>query len=597
MAKNISVEILAKEKIKQKITSLQGDASALRKSVTELSINFDVREKITLDMVTDNANIALLGINNLLRDAKEKASNLALTLQNFSFDNITSGISDISLNAQQAKADIDDLIAELNILNSNGGSSSEISLPGLTVGTQVDNTTTSNDNNSSDLTENSNNILSMAVSGATIGSLLGPEGTIAGVVVGLAIGSLFALATELADTAIDSATDSAQQRDDAVYTYVSDMYSSLSKERSTSISEGSAISANNESAAYKKLRSLGSSKDEIVEQLKQIDQTDGDAYQKLADEAGVSRDEMISATQNLVLGQNSYAEVTSNYQKSEDDINEASGDGYNDERKTGLEAQTEWNNSESGAELKENDSIIGQWQASLANLSDQYQRESLDALFGGDVSSSTILSDTAKERLQSMAEEYSTAKEAYYKGDKSQAAVMERLTESAKAMGTNEYNASADNQAQVDEQKTLIKTITEDAELNDAYWDAGYQMALQYEAGMEAAAQKEKAQILIADQQNQLGNYIIDKNGNKVTPFDLMPKNAYGLSYVPYNNYPAMLHEGERVLTASENRSYSSGGGSVVITGNSFTVREEADIEKVAKAIVSKINNAYAVAV
>lgn len=49
--------------------------------------------------------------------------------------------------------------------------------------------------------------------------------------------------------------------------------------------------------------------------------------------------------------------------------------------------------------------------------------------------------------------------------------------------------------------------------------------------------------------------------------------------------YNARLHKGERVLTAQENREYSQGGsgtGGVLITGNQFTVREEADIEKIA---------------
>lgn len=38
-----------------------------------------------------------------------------------------------------------------------------------------------------------------------------------------------------------------------------------------------------------------------------------------------------------------------------------------------------------------------------------------------------------------------------------------------------------------------------------------------------------------------------------------LPKLSVGLDYVPYDNYGAVLHKGERVLTAEENQEYSSG--------------------------------------
>jgi len=39
---------------------------------------------------------------------------------------------------------------------------------------------------------------------------------------------------------------------------------------------------------------------------------------------------------------------------------------------------------------------------------------------------------------------------------------------------------------------------------------------------------------------------------------------ASGIDYVPYDNYPALLHTGERVLTSSENKSYSDRGNIVI---------------------------------
>lgn len=45
-----------------------------------------------------------------------------------------------------------------------------------------------------------------------------------------------------------------------------------------------------------------------------------------------------------------------------------------------------------------------------------------------------------------------------------------------------------------------------------------------------------------------------------------IPEHKMGLDYVPYDNYLAYLHQGERVLTAEENRAYSQGeGGGVTI--------------------------------
>jgi len=66
-----------------------------------------------------------------------------------------------------------------------------------------------------------------------------------------------------------------------------------------------------------------------------------------------------------------------------------------------------------------------------------------------------------------------------------------------------------------------------------------------------------------------------------------------GLDSVPYDGYSARLHKNEKVLTAQEAKAYDEGqggsSGGVVITGNNFTVREEADIQRIAYELAKLI--------
>ena len=67
---------------------------------------------------------------------------------------------------------------------------------------------------------------------------------------------------------------------------------------------------------------------------------------------------------------------------------------------------------------------------------------------------------------------------------------------------------------------------------------------------------------------------------------------ANGLAYVPYNGYIAQLHEGERVLTKEENREYNSSKNNVQMFFEvAANIREEADIEKLARLLFEMIRN------
>lgn len=83
-----------------------------------------------------------------------------------------------------------------------------------------------------------------------------------------------------------------------------------------------------------------------------------------------------------------------------------------------------------------------------------------------------------------------------------------------------------------------------------------------------------------------VGNMIGGDKGGKKSHYS-------GLDSVPYDGYSARLHKNEKVLTAREAKAYDEGrsgnGGSVVITGNNFTVREDSDIEKIAYSLAKLI--------
>jgi hypothetical protein len=66
------------------------------------------------------------------------------------------------------------------------------------------------------------------------------------------------------------------------------------------------------------------------------------------------------------------------------------------------------------------------------------------------------------------------------------------------------------------------------------------------------------------------------------------PQKAMGVTRVPRDNYPIMAHEGERLLTKQEANRNSGNGVNINFSGP-ITVREEADIMKIAKELARQI--------
>nr|DAJ10296.1 MAG TPA: tail tape measure protein [Caudoviricetes sp.] len=277
---------------------------------------------------------------------------------------------------------------------------------------------------------------------------------------------------------------------------------------------------------------------------------------------------------NMEKQSNTYQGLVSSLEDAQDSMNAAMGEGYNEERKKGLLAQQEWLSGNSGKKNEEANRLIGQYQASLENLHEEMLRQAQDK---------AMQSDDYKKAEQ--------------EGD---ALEMGRILAEAKTKGENEYLASEGYQAQLETNKTLISNIREDKSLNDEYWNTGIVMGQQFSKGLasvtaseiqkalepgksrttiagDASSDVESAKSLVAASQALFGRRA--------------PGKAFGMARVPYNDFPAMLHEGERVLTASEARSRSAAPNiKVEVTGN--IIKDEADEDRIAQKIVTKILNA-----
>ena len=239
------------------------------------------------------------------------------------------------------------------------------------------------------------------------------------------------------------------------------------------------------------------------------------------------------------------------------DMDAAMGEGYNEGRKEGLQAQMDWMSGESGAAVEEANRAIGAWQAELENSKEQYIRDAMDAMMASD--------------------EYQTAKA---EGD---AAEMGKLIMQAKVQGMNEYNASDGAQLALESEMSLVAAIRNDTGLNQDYWDAGYEKGQEFTKGLAAARKANYQSALSASDYTY-------------TPTGEIPRSAVytgsgyatGIDYVPYDNFPALLHQGERVQTAVEARSEGSSGGiQIVMYGT--TIREDADVDRVAAALLQKM--------
>lgn len=295
--------------------------------------------------------------------------------------------------------------------------------------------------------------------------------------------------------------------------------------------------------------------------------------------------------------QNSFDGLTSTLSDWEEEMQAAIGEGYNERRKEQMKTQIAWY-EEHADELTDMYRLVGEYEADLLGAKEETMRTSFDDL----LERTKDISDPS-QMSQELYNAIVDAKVAYYDTD-----AYEELYMS---------------------QKSLVARIQTD--LAETNWDCGYSLGQEFSKGYSAALEvlKDRFRAEYAESMGDVrsGN---DAEGNILPPhyysgpempestpgptappsssqiyepIPLQPPNlpgyAYGLDRVPYDSFPALLHEGERVLTAAQARAADQrgGGGARHMTINIYnpTVRDESDIDAIANAIYERLAAADAV--
>ena len=280
----------------------------------------------------------------------------------------------------------------------------------------------------------------------------------------------------------------------------------------------------------------------------------------------------------------------------EQEMANAQGEAYNTLRSEGKQRQIDYY-AGIADEMSGLNAMIGAGEAAQENLKEQYQREAMNAVLKG--TEIRLYEGEQAETLARLHEEYTALEAAFQDASEEEKITLgekaDSLKSQAEALAEGAFGASDKMQEVRDVELELISAIRENTL---ALGEAAY--LGDYEKQQELSVGRGGAYIDSLDLQEQAAG--IRESVDRFTgpgyngPFDVDPANwsahAWGLGYVPYDNFPALLHQGERVLTASQARAADQGAGprvQVTVTGNSFYGSDKDLEERVARRVASEV--------
>lgn len=338
---------------------------------------------------------------------------------------------------------------------------------------------------------------------------------------------------------VDVATQQYETEKDAFRAVLKDQFITQQNGVQNEIVIGSALAAQREDEAVNNANSENGEQNSVQSKPAFAAQQEDEAVKNANNE---------NSGQNSVQSEPTYNDVLAKRNQLKENALTAYGKGYNEEHKKGLQQQIEMLETNSKM-IEEKNLIIG---AAAGKMRSKLEMETLEeelAVYRN--------SNDPFELMANLAVAKTAGPLAYY--------------------GSEEYKAFSKSRS---ESMKLLGFMLSDEE---SYKNiSGYNL------------NKELNSIPISRPIPNQHNSVIDTWEKFYPTYASPPLKAFGMGYVPYNGFPAILHEGERVLTASENRAYNQWRAPNIVLnlGGTYHVRQAADIEAIAHEIAVQVTRA-----
>lgn len=271
------------------------------------------------------------------------------------------------------------------------------------------------------------------------------------------------------------------------------------------------------------------------------------------------------------------------------EIYNSSGESYNASRSESMAMDIDAYGGSLGEAMKEAYSAIGAGQAALENLQDAYTRDALSAVLEGGELTQEWDGSTAKQ-LEQLSGEYQAAMEDYKSGNDEAGVKMDSIITTAQGLADEQFKASDLFQQDLEAQENSLTALRENTAALQAA-SAAYSLSQSRTSGMATVPIGSGSGGTDKSYASKVGSLTQQANPGAFSSYAAARSYAYGLDRVPYDNFPSLLHEGERVLTAREARAQDKQVPNINITvnGNFSGATPEEVGEKVVTMLLSKL--------